>query len=96
MDYEFAVSEEEAIGFDLPRGSDDFRHFLCLQLRKVVDELPRVGWVWYDESEGEVVRSNYFSSEIMPFNHLHVLDGLLTDAKVKREADCFKVQELRA
>ena len=82
MDYEFTVREEEAIWFDFPWRRDDFRHLFRWQLGKVVDELPGVGWVWYNETEGEVVRSDHFSSEIMPFNHFHMLDGLVTDSKV--------------
>ena len=42
MDYQFAISEEEAIGLDFPWGGDDLRHFFWGQLGQVVDELPSV------------------------------------------------------
>lgn len=95
MDYEFSVCEEEAIWFHFPWCCNDFRHLFRWQLGKVVDELPGVGWVWYDEAEGEVVRSDHFSTEIMPFNHFHVLDGLLSDSKVKCKSYSFEVEEFR-
>ena len=91
MDYQFAVCEEEAVGFDFPWCCNDFRHLFRWQLGKVVDELSGVGWVWYDETEGEVVRSNNFSTEVMPLNHLHMLNGLIADAEVERETYCLQV-----
>lgn len=94
MDYEFAVREEEAVGLDLPGRRDDLRHLLRRQLRQVVDELPSVLRVWYDETEGEVVGSNHFTTEIMPFNHLHTLNGLLADAEIQRESDGLQLEEL--
>ena len=95
MNYQFAVSEKEAIRFDFPWSRDDFLHFFWLQRRKVVDELPSIGRARYDEAEGEVVRSDHFSTEIMPFNHFHVLDGLISNAKVEGEANGLKMEELR-
>lgn len=94
MDYQFAVCEEEAVGLDLPRSCDNICHFLRGQLRQVVNELPSVGRVWYDETEGEVVRSNYFTSEIMPFNHLHTLNRFSADSEIQGEPDRFQVEEL--
>ena len=95
MNYQFAVSEKEAIRFYFPRSRNNFLHFFRLQCWKVVDELPSIGRARYDETEGEVVRSDHFTTEIMPFDHFHVLDGFVTNAKVEGEANGLKVKKLR-
>jgi len=87
VNYQFTVCEEEAIGLYFPWCLNYLLHLLRGQRRKVVNELPCVLRIWYDETEGEIIRSNDLAAEIMSLNHLHTLYRLWTYPEIKCKTD---------
>ena len=96
MDYQFALGEEEAVGLYFPRCCNYLGHLCRTELRQIVNKLPCVLRVGYDEAKLEIVRPYDLSAKVMPLDHFHVLNGLCANAKVQYEADCLQTQKFGA
>ena len=95
MYYEFVISKEEGVAFDLPGRLLYLDALLVRQLRQVVDELPGVGAAGDHEAELEVVRADHLPPEVVPLHHLHLVDGLRAIRKVQRQSHGPQQQEVR-
>ena len=87
MYYEFSISEEERVAFNFPGGLRDLDALLVSQFGEIVDKLPRVGAAGDDKTEFEVVGADHLAPEVVPLNHLHLINGLGTVRKVQRQTD---------
>ena len=74
----------------------DFDALLVCEFGEIVDKLPRVGATGDDETEFEVVGTDHFAPEVVPFNHLHLINWLGTVGKVQGQSDCPQEEEVRA
>ena len=93
MDYQFALREEETVGLYFPGRRNYFLHLFRRQLWQVVDKLPCVRRVGYDKAKLEIIGPYDFTAEVMPLHHLHMLNSLRTNAKVKSEPNRLQMQE---
>ena len=69
MDNQLILREEETVTLDFPRSLDDLFILIRSQIRHIIDELPFIGTVGYDESELKAIILDDSTSEIVPFNH---------------------------
>ena len=96
MNYQFFVCEEETVTLDLPGSLNNFLLFLGCQRWHVVDELPRVVGVWYDETELELIWSKNAPSEIVALDHLHLVYWLSSNSKIQGESNSLEFEEVWA
>ena len=89
MDDESALGEKERVRLDLPWRINDFLHLLFGKIWHVINELPFVCTVWDDKAESEGVISYHTSSEVMAFDHLHVLDWSGSNTEHHSQSNCL-------
>jgi len=96
VDNQTTLCKEEAVRLDLPRRFNDFLHFGLGELWHIIAELPLVCAVRDDKAKPEAVVLDHAPAEVMPLDHLKVLDGLRPDSETHRQADRLQVKEVRA
>ena len=75
------LCKEEAIRLDFPGGPNNFSHFFWRKLWHIITELPLVSAVRNDKPEAERIVLDDSASEVMPLDHLEILNGLRADSK---------------
>ena len=88
------LCKEEAIRLDFPGCSNNFSHFFWRELWHIITELPLVCAVWNDEPEAEGIVLDYSASEVMPLNHLEVLNRLRADSEAHCQANSLQLKEV--
>lgn len=96
MNNELSIREEESVRLHFPGGVNDLLLLLRGQVGHVVNELPRVRTVRDHKPKLERELAEDAPTEIMPLNHLHVVDGLRSDSKEHGEANRLQLQEVRS
>ena len=96
MDYKFIVGEEETITFDFPWRFDNFLLLLWGKWWHVINELPGVFRIWYNETKLEFVVPENTPSEVVSLNHLHLLNRLCSNSKIEGEPHCLQLEEVWA
>ena len=77
VNYKIAIGKEKAIALHHPWVAPQLIPFFFRELRKVIDELDRVGGVGHAEPKLELVLSNQLPLKVVSFNHDQVVDGLV-------------------
>ena len=96
MNNQASLREVEAIALDLPRSVDNLLLLLWRELRQVVAELPLVGAIRDHKSEPEAEFLDDSATEVVPLDHLQVLDWLGPNAELHRQADRLELEEIGA
>ena len=94
MDHQFTLGEEETIGFYFPRCSRYFSFFFLAKLREIIHELPRVSAVGNHKAKFKRVVADHLASKVVSLNHFHVLDWLLSYAKIHGETNSLKIKKI--
>lgn len=90
------LSEEEAVRLDLPGRFDNLLHLFWRELRHIIAKLPFVCTVGDDKAEAERVVLDHAATEVMPFNHLQVLNRLWSNTESHGQTHRLQMQEVRS
>ena len=91
MHDESIIDEVEAIGFGFPGAVDDGLFFLCIQLRHLVDHLPRVLAIWNAESKSKIEALKQFFLEVVPLNHPKVRHFFIAHRELHCRPHCLQL-----
>ena len=90
MNNKFVICKEKAVALDFPRRLDDLLLLLRGEGRHVINELPGIFRIWYNEAKLEFIVPENTTSEVVSLNHLHLLNRLPSNSKIESKPNCLQ------